>query len=160
MTNINAKLPAPLSGEPIIIDGKGAYRIHLTGRDGAGKFALVDPEGLERLRQAGASQLYLVNNGHGDHYVTFLKLPTYNQSTAARVIIDAPSRRRVINVNGDRLDLRTANLMVQPRKEEPAPRLAQGKAYAINQGWQAHGKQRRREEGAWKQAAISSGPAE
>jgi len=155
MTDTNT---APvLTGELITIDGEAAYRIPLTGRDGAGSFALVDPEGLERLRQAGARFLYAVGDGHQNRYVAFLGLPSKQAQMAARAVLDAPKGRRVIYANGDRFDLRTANLLIQPRKGEGGQRLSGDKAHAINESWQSHRSLRRREEGAWKRPAQSVG---
>lgn len=137
-----------LSGELTAIDGETVHRIPLTGRDGTGSFALVDAAGLQRLRSAGARFLYLVSDGHGNRYAAFLQMPSRCVSVASRVIIDAPSRRRVIYVNGDHLDLRAANLMIQPRKEERRPKGR--KAAEVNDGWISHRALRRREAGTWK----------
>lgn len=138
-----------LTGDLTTIDGQPVYRVPLSGRDGAGLFALVDPEGLERLRQAGARFLYIVSDGHKHHYVTFLRLPSHSAQMASRAIIGAPSGRRVIYLSGDRLDLRTANLMVQPRKaDEGTGEVTRAKARAVNNCWQTHQRLRRRSEAA------------
>lgn len=159
MTKADTTTDHPLAGETTTVDGQTVHRIPLTGRDGAGRFALLDIEGLERLRQAGARCLYLVSC-HKHPYVTFLQVPTKDPAMASRVVIDAPAGRRVIYRNGDRLDLRASNLMLQPRKEEPTLRLVHGKGYAVDQAWKANRQMRRLEERAWKQAASPSGPAE
>lgn len=105
-TNIIPELDA----EPTIKDGARCFRIPLTGRDGVGRFAVVDPVGLHRLRESGARALYLVSDGAGREYVTFVRRPRGRVVTAARMIADAPSGHCVKYLNGDRLDLRGSNL--------------------------------------------------
>lgn len=93
--------------------GVSCLAIPLSGSDGAGKFALVDDEGLQALRQAGARALYLVKDGRGLSYVTFLQPPSRRSQTAARAICGDPEARRIEYVTGDRLDLRKQNLRVR-----------------------------------------------
>lgn len=140
MTYIRTKFAAPLDAEPVTIDGEAAYRVPLTGRDGVGKYALLDPEGLDTLRWAGARALYVVGDGAGNKYVAYLRTPTHQAAMASRTIISAPEGRRVVYVNGDRTDLRTANLVIQPRKDEDPFALACQKAAAISEA-----RRRRRE---------------
>lgn len=157
MTNTKTTASAPLAAEPITVDGQTAYRVPLSGRDGAGKFALLDAQGVEALHQAGARALYLVSDGHKHQYAAFLRLPSHHATTAARAVISAPRGRRVVYRNGDRLDLRTANLMIEPRKGEEDPRPAGSKAHDINQAWQARRRQNGLEDGAWKRTVHSGG---
>ena len=135
--HIRTKFAAPMAAIPDIIDGEAVYKVPLTGRDGIGKFAILDPEGLETLRWAGARALYLTSDGADNSYVTFLRLPTYNTTTASRTVISAPRGRRVIYVNGNRLDLRTKNLVIEPRKDEDLHDLAAQRAAAIHDARQA-----------------------
>ena len=103
--------PAPLPFEPTVKDGESCFRIPLTGRDAVGRFVVVDLEGLERLQRAGARALYLVGNGAGLTYATFIRPGVKDRVyTAARVVAQAPDGQRVVYVSGDRLDLRASNL--------------------------------------------------
>lgn len=143
---------APLAAEPTTIDGQAVYRVPLSGGGAEGSFALVDPEGLERLREAGARFLYVVEDGNGNSYVVFLRTPSKSTFMASRVILNAPSGRRVAYRNGNRLDLRFSNLVLQLRKGEERQARDGEKSQEVNQGWQAHQRQRRLEEREWKQA--------
>jgi len=109
MTNNTPK--AELNAEPVLKDGERCFRIPLTGRDGVGRFALVDPEGFARLQRVGARALYVVSDGGGREYATFIRPGVKGRVyTAARVIAQAPDGQCVRYANGDRLDLRGANL--------------------------------------------------
>jgi len=97
--------------------GRYFYRIPLTGRDGAGRFALLDDAGKKRLHDHGATALYLVNDGQGREYVTFCANAEGSRwkkaMLAARVILGNPQGARIQYVSGDRLDLRQSNLHVR-----------------------------------------------
>lgn len=97
--------------------GRPALGIALSGTDGQGRFALVDPAGLEALQRAGARALYLVGDGRGLEYVTYLRPPSRHSraraQTAARAVCGDPKAHRIEYRNGDRLDLRSANLHVR-----------------------------------------------
>lgn len=175
MTYAHTQFAAPLAAQPITVDDCACYRVPLSGRGGEGRFAIVDPKGLAALHAAGARALYLTGDGSesGFSYVAFLRVGTHHAAMASRAIINAPQGRRVVYINGDRHDLRTANLVIQPRRgedpyelacqkadaidrtrQERRP-LADGrKAHAINEGWQAHQSTVRREQGAWKRQAV------
>jgi hypothetical protein len=94
--------------------GRTFFRIPLSGRDGAGRYALVDADGARALRKAGARSLFLVSDAQGRSYVSFVRFPSRQPMTAARCIMGDPRRHRIEYVNGDRLDLRKENLHVRP----------------------------------------------
>ena len=148
MTDTNTKDHA-LTGDPTTIAGEDAYLIPLSGQAGTGNNAIVDPEGLQRLREAGARFLYTIGNGANQHYVAFLKIPTKKVQIAARVILDAPKGRRVIYRNGNSFDLRSANLRIQPQAGEKFSPTGETRDQ-INAAWQAHRAWRAREERFWK----------
>jgi hypothetical protein len=104
-----------LTGEPDRDHfGRTFFRIPLSGRDGEGRYALVDGDGARALRKAGARSLFLVTDNRGNSYVSFLRLPSRRPMTAARCVTGDPRGHRVEYVNGDRLDLRRENLHVRP----------------------------------------------
>lgn len=138
-----------LTGDLTTIAGEDAYLIPLSGQAGTGKNAIVDPEGLQRLRAAGARFLYTIGNGANQHYVAFLKTPTKKVQIAARVILDAPTGRRVIYRNGNSFDLRSANLRIQPQAGETWSPSGETRDQ-INFAWQAHRSWRAREDRLWK----------
>jgi hypothetical protein len=106
--------------------GHTYFRIALTGQDGQGRFAIVDGVGLRKLRQHGATSLYLVNDGQGREYVTFVGTGDgarrKRAMTAARVIMGDPQGARIEHVSGDRLDLRRSNLRVRQYEGVGEPR--------------------------------------
>lgn len=111
MTN---EAPAPLGAEPAIDNlGHPCVRVPLTGGDGGGRYALLDDSGLAKLKEAGAKALYLLSDGQGRSYVSFVRFPQKRAITAARAIMGDPEARRIEYVNGDRLDLRSRNLRVR-----------------------------------------------
>jgi len=93
--------------------GRTYFRIPLSGRDGAGRFALVDSDGARALRKAGARSLFLVHDGNGNSYVSFVRFPSRQPMTAARCVLGDPRGQRIGYANGDRLDLRTGNLIAR-----------------------------------------------
>lgn len=104
----------PLTGEPAEDRfGHTYFRVPLSGRDGAGRFALIDGSGMRKLREAGARSLYLISDNQGRQYVGFLQLPSRRPTTAARAILGDPKGRRVEYLSGDRLDCRRSNLHVR-----------------------------------------------
>lgn len=137
MTNTSTPVSRLLAAELTDIGGEPVFRVPLIGRGGTGKFALLDAEGLDALTWAGARALYLTGDGSGNAYVAFLRAPSHHAAMASRMIINAPQGRRVVYLNGDRMDLRTANLAVQPRKDENPFEMARRKATAIAQARQA-----------------------
>jgi len=105
----------PLTGEPDQDRfGRTFFRIPLSGRDGAGRYALVDGDGARALRKAGAKSLFLVTDNQGRSYVSFVHLPSRRPMTAARAILGDPRGHRIGYLNGDRLDLRRENLEPRP----------------------------------------------
>lgn len=125
---------APLTAEPFLSDGAPCFRVPLTGRDAVGRFALLDGDGLTRLRQAGARALYLVTDGDGRDYVTMIRPPRGRAVTAARIVLAAPDGQCVRYVSGDRLDLRLSNLRLKegfaPGEAHAAATEAARKAHA------------------------------
>jgi hypothetical protein len=114
MTTTTTNGRPALTGEAVM-DRPGAphFRVPLSGRDGAGRFALIDEAGLRTLQQAGAKSLFLVSDAQGRFYVCFVPRGG-SPMTAARAIMGDPVGQRIEHISGDRLDLRRSNLM--PRK--------------------------------------------
>lgn len=112
---MTTKTPARLTAEPTTPDrfGRPCFTIPLSGADGAGQVATVDEDGLAALHLAGARALYLLNDGQGRVYVSFVRFPEKRAMTAARAIVGDPEARRIEYRNGDRLDLRGQNLEVR-----------------------------------------------
>lgn len=114
MTDTTMTKAAELTAEPTFdSQGRPALAVALSGSTGQGHVALVDEEGLERLREAGARRLYLVDDGTGRAYVTFVSFrerTKFRAMSAARCIAGNPRGRRVEFLSGDRLDLRRTNL--------------------------------------------------
>ncbi len=105
----------PLTGEPGRDHlGRAFFRIPLSGRDGSGRYALVDGDGARALRKAGARSLFLVCDAQGRSYVSFVRFSSRQPMTAARCVMGDPRRHRIEYVNGDRMDLRQENLRVRP----------------------------------------------
>ena len=103
--------------------------VELSGSDAKGRFALVDADGLEKLRRAGARALYLLNDGQGREYVSFVAFRSRRGErrvmTAARAIMGDPEARRIEYVSGDRLDLRRRNLRAREYGRVGVSRAAQ-----------------------------------
>jgi hypothetical protein len=127
----NTTTADPLPAEPVEINGQPAYRVALTGRDGTGEFAIFDGDGLAALRLKGARALYLIGDGKGNRYVAFLRKPSNHTASAARIIVNCPGDRRVVFLNGDRLDLRASNIGIGPRKGETPDEMTALKAECI-----------------------------
>jgi hypothetical protein len=108
------KGPPALTGEAAA-DAFGAYfKVPLSGRDGEGRFALLDLDGLKALQRAGARSLFLVSDTRGNTYVSFVQFPSRRPMTAARMILGDPRGQRVEYADGNRLNLRGLNLL--PRR--------------------------------------------
>lgn len=107
--------PTPLLiGEPAEDHaGRTYFRVPLSGRDGLGRYAVIDGIGMRRLREAGARSLFLVTNKQGQSYASFVRFPSRQPMTAARCIMGDPKGHRIEYVSGDRLDLRRANLVTR-----------------------------------------------
>lgn len=107
--------PAPLLiGEPAEDNaGHTYFRVPLSGRDGLGRYTVVDGIGMRRLREAGARSLFLTHDRRGNTYVSFVRFPSRQPMTAARCIMGDPKGHRIEYVSGDRLDLRRANLVTR-----------------------------------------------
>lgn len=93
--------------------GDPCLGVPLAGRRGAGKLALLDPYGLDRLQAAGARALRITGDGSGRDYVVFHRAADRRLVAAARIITGAPIGCRVEHLNGDRLDLRLKSLLVR-----------------------------------------------
>ena len=93
--------------------GRPCFTVQLSGADAAGRMAVVDEDGLAALQRAGARSLYLLNDGRGREYVSFVRFPEKRAMTVARAIMGDPAGTRVEYKNGDRLDLRRQNLSVR-----------------------------------------------
>lgn len=106
---------AGLTAQPTSPDrvGRPCFTIQLSGADADGRVAVVDEDGLAALKRAGARSLYLLNDGRGREYVSFVRFPEKRAMTVARAIMGDPEGVRVEYRNGDRLDLRRQNLSVR-----------------------------------------------
>jgi hypothetical protein len=104
--------------------GRPCLRLPLSGRDGAGRYALIDEAGLEALQKAGARSLYVVGDASGRPYPCFMPRPYGSPMTAARCILGDPHGQRIEYVSGDRLDLRRSNLLARTYAGVGGKRLA------------------------------------
>ncbi|MFI4965379.1 MAG: hypothetical protein ACHP9T_08445 [Caulobacterales bacterium] len=93
--------------------GRPCFRIALSGKDGAGRHALVDAAGLEALQRAGARTLYVIGDASGRPYVCFRPHPIGSPMTAARAIMGDPEGKRIEHLGGDRFDLRSSSLFAR-----------------------------------------------
>lgn len=108
----HTKAPSGLTWETVE-DPSGSFaRIPLSGKDGAGRYVLLEESGARNLSDRGVRSLFLIGNGQGLSYPAFISRER-RQMTVARALVGDPRNRRVEYVNGDRLDLRRRNLRVR-----------------------------------------------
>ncbi|MDP3117967.1 MAG: hypothetical protein Q8N19_12735 [Phenylobacterium sp.] len=121
----STQTPRALIATPAHDDRGGpCLAVPLWGALGDGKAALLDDDGLAKLRAAGAHSLSLTGDGQGRQYVVFRRPTDGRLTAAARVILDAPIGSRVEYQNGDRLDLRARSLTLRKYAKAGAGRGA------------------------------------
>ena len=129
--------PGPLNDHPkvsyLVIDGLPAACVGLSGKHGTGRFMLLDASMWEEISAAfGKRWIVERPNGGWLSYVVSGRLKpreATQQNAAVRVlslaryVAGAQPRQRVVYRNGDRLDLRRANLALEDGHRTVAQRV-------------------------------------
>lgn len=79
-----------------------------------GRFATLDADDFDRLREAGVSDQWTLNgDGHGNAYVRVAIRTKGRLVSVARLIVGAPAGRVVKYYDGNRTNLRRRNLTMK-----------------------------------------------
>ena len=119
--------PGPLNDHPhvsyLVMDGVQAVSVGLSGKHGTGRFMLLDASMWEEISAAFGKRWIVErpNGGWLSYVVSGRQRPreAVEQNakqrvlSLARYVASAQRRQRVVYRNGDRLDLRRANLALE-----------------------------------------------